>query len=140
MGRPRISLITLIVAVNVTGVLVWANVRVDGPFLSTVDETFSYPDNFQWSRCRGWPLHFQEVERHDYIGYRKMRSEDIPKVNGRVVDYKDIPFGQFIGQAGYWRTVYLAVNVCMALLIIGFAGLASECLVRELRKAKRHDE
>ena len=34
--RPRISLITLIVAVNVAGVLVWANVRERKPDMESI--------------------------------------------------------------------------------------------------------
>ena len=54
MGKPRISLITLIVAVNVAGVLVWANLRETPKDLNHAMSMRSGSESTPY--VQGWPL------------------------------------------------------------------------------------
>ena len=108
--RFRFSLITLLVAVNVAGVLVWANVR------GRADAR--YVNSFQQSeRFHGWPM----------VIYAKPVMILPFRIGGR----SSWP------SAFYWDG--LLNNIVVGISFIGLSSFLTEFLVRKLRKAKRHD-
>ena len=87
--RPRFSLITLIVAVNVAGVLVWANVRgVErlydpvshfGEELEEGEKGMSFSHtSYPWMLCRerGWPFVFASIGLR--YGYPNGFAQTVP--------------------------------------------------------------
>jgi len=111
--RFRFSLITLIVAVNVAGVLVWANVAHRKPTLLVDDE-------IEPAFEQGWPA----TASRTY----SFRTMDKPETG-------DV--GVFLG-SGY-RISSALTNLAVALIILITLTTSTEFLARKFRKAKRHD-
>ena len=111
--RFRFSLITLVVAVNVAGVLVWANIAVHNPF-----EGKNYIVSPPRPRVfYGWPV----------------------PACARYIDVVPSP-GILFGADYQW---FVAGSICDTVFALGFifgSGMVTEFLVRKFRKAKRHED
>ena len=128
--RFRFSLITLIVAVNVAGVLVWANLErtyvepvVAVPFSSRPPPT-SFSFMTKLGRLQGWPL-------------------VIRRLRPTVITISSVP-GTIQGTDSSqpiwrWSWISIASNLAVAILILSAFCAITEFLVRRIRKAKRHD-
>ena len=73
---PRYSLITLLVAVNVAGVLLWANVRE-----VTGRAELSESDHSVWTQ-RGWPFPY-----HTVVHFVRVNSTDGPRIRLTIVNF-----------------------------------------------------
>ena len=125
-SRFRFSLVTIIVAVNVAGVLIWANSRAvawdDVPPLM-FGSTATHPKvvrAFQY----GWP--FAMRERRDYMSVSIGSWVMIPRTETRWIHTE-------------WHMQHVAANSIIAVAIVALSCFVTELLVRRLRKAKRHD-
>jgi len=112
--RFRFSLITLIVAVNVAGVLVWANVKKKETGAIPVSGGRAYE-----TMRYGWPM--------------------VACVMTRVTGLAAVR-GESLTEARAWEPAGVLTNAVAAILAVLFFGWATEFLVRRLRKAKHHDE
>ena len=114
---PRFSLITLVVVVNVAGVLVWANLRNQPPLL--------YPSRLAVYH-QGWPMpHYSKRSQH--ITDRKP-----PAFFGGPA----LPPKTRVILREQWHWKWLIGNMTISLVIIASSAVCAEFLVR---KAKRHD-
>ena len=120
--RFRFSLLTIIVTVNVAGVLIWANVRKvkskDGA--TVVASPTSFLD--YTLHTQGWPS--AAIETQDPYGRIDPVGGRASNVDNRLV----------------WHTRGIFINVLTAIGCLAGVAIATELLVRKLRKAKRHDE
>jgi len=116
-NRFRFSLITLVVAVNVAGVLVWANVRGRTGMPEDFRSDWSYlsdrfaRDGAPKHTVRGWPR----------------------------PAYYDTDFGARDAERGKFMSEGVAFNGFFAIMLLVTLGGLTELLVCKLRKAKRHD-
>ena len=113
--RFRFSLITLLVAVSVAGVLIWANVSpIQRTWVDNSERRRSPLEHDTW----GWPL--------AYV------SEMIPgqtAVGASPPLFRLIPFS--------WLRLLGDMVVGIGIVVLG--GFMSEFLVRRFRKGQRHD-
>lgn len=122
----RFSMITLLVVVNLAGLLIWANVHPhfsDGRFIApngkdlgpTTDEYY------------GWPVRALAKQQLE-----KKRWER----EGSVLSFE----GSVIIEPIREERPEIVWNVVIGLIVICGVGVITELLVRKLRKAKRHGE
>ena len=119
---PRFSLLTLIVAVNVAGLLLWANVT-DG---ERHDEVFisHYGKISRTTIGQGWPFPVRLTRELVFIDRTKMSEGDIHLYEEPWIE---------------WTLGGLIKNIALGLTIILIAASLTEFLVRKFRKAKRND-
>lgn len=134
--RPRFSLLSLIVMVNVTGLLIWANVRVDQPYLRQYSGEPSKPSYYWWARCRGWPFHYQIIE--SYQVWPGEGRGTLPTRDGNLVPFEEMEWVRRWLPTNWWvwTTCHLLLNLLVALLLIGLSAYSTELLVCKLRKSR----
>lgn len=119
--RFRFSLITLIVAVNAAGALMWVNMNTQHCKLAHDDAWIE-----KWRK--GWPLVYHE----NWIFYGEGYTGELEATPGGTV------IGALGGQSPLnIKSVLFDVSVGVAL--VALSAVLTEFLVRRIRKAKRHD-
>ena len=121
---PRFSLITLIVAVNVAGVLLWANLRTG----------WRYAD---WGE-RGLIDQLVVYDRHHGYTYHKPVKDHYRTLlfAGTVHGW---PAVAYVEEDRKYKYAGLFLDFAVSLCLIFLTGFVTEFLVRKLRKAKRRD-
>ncbi len=129
---PRFSLITLIVAVNVAGVMVWVNLRVR-TVTRILQETYEAGlltiTVSKIKSQQGWPFMHGETLRYswqDVAGPSRKRVTDRASETTGVIPTR-------------WYPTALICNLTIGVMLASLSALLTEFLVRKLRKAKRHD-
>ena len=114
---PRFSLITLLVAVNVAGVLVWANLRNQ-----------EEPPFALWPTVLvGWPLQYAQKPTRSPIIDSFLKDIGIDWMDENMDTYTWFEWTPLLGD----------IVICLRLTVA--TGLLTEFTVRRIRKAKRHD-
>ena len=127
MRRLRFSLITLIVAVNVAGVLVWANVRTVYRKTTIDDDTWSHTVG------QGWPFPIKADSEVWTLNPNNVPLTASFDWSGPMIMFRDADKSGW-----HWNALVLDLGIALSILLL--ATLLTELLVRKLRKAKRHDE